>query len=96
MPMTKSREDYPGNVRLAQAIRKVNELHQASYVGDEAYKANPHRPYAKSIHDCIHEVVGDDPIATILACLFTAGFADMYDFCDTVLGPQAPTQEDKA
>lgn len=81
MPMTQSREDYPGNVRLAQAIRRVEEIHEASYNRflDRC---------TKRYRDCIREVVGDDPIATILACLFTAGFSDMYDFCDTVLGPQ--------
>lgn len=87
MPMTQSREDYPGNVRLALAIRRVEEIHEASY---NRFLERCTKLY----RDCIREVVGDDPIATILSCLFTAGYSDMYDFCDTVLGPQAPTQED--
>lgn len=73
------------NRRLALAIRKVSELHEASYVGDEEYKANPHLPYRKSYYDCIREVVGNDPIATILDCLFTTGYCEMFEFADTVL-----------
>lgn len=81
MPMTQSREDYSGNVRLAQAIRKVEEIHEASWIADGRY-------YAKRYPVCIANVVGNDPIAIILNCLFTAGYADMHDFCNTVLGPE--------
>lgn len=97
---------YPGNHHLALAIREVERLHEASWVEgiknpewdnwvNDAITKEPRYwlqegKYAKSMHDCICEVVGSDPIATILDCLFTAGFADMYDFCDAVLGKEQP------
>lgn len=71
-----------GNVRLALAIRKVHELREASYDASAGRCGG----YSKRYQDCIREVVGDDPIATILSCLFTAGYCDMYEFADAVLG----------
>src|SRR5262249_2536742 len=47
-----------------------------------------YRPYTKSYFDCVREVVGEDPIATILDCLFTAGYCDMFEFADAVLGAE--------
>ena len=60
-----------GNVGLAKAIKAVGELYEASW----------QRQYDKTLRDCIIEVVGpDDPIALVLACLFTAGYSEMWDF----------------
>lgn len=92
------------NRRLALAIRKVNELREASYdpgteksvdtlngVGHQGFSEWARYPgYTKTYSACIQEVVGDDPIATILGCLFTAGYCDMFEFADQVLGPETP------
>jgi hypothetical protein len=69
------------NVTLAEHIREVSELHEKSWEAGE-----PYGEYTKDYSDCIEEVVGDDPIGLILSCLFTAGYCEMYDFCDEVLG----------
>lgn len=61
------------NQHLARAIQRVQDLHEAT-----------NKPYL----DCIREVVGNDPLATILDCLFTVCYCDMFDFCDRVLGPE--------
>lgn len=94
------------NHRLAHLIREISAKHEASWVAK--YRQRPslnyetarydgplvwEGKYTKDIDECIHEVVGDDPITMILACLFTAGYSDMYDFCDQVLGPM---KEEKA
>jgi hypothetical protein len=65
------------NVRLARAIRQVQGLREASWTGEN---------YGKSYSDCISEVVGNDPIGIILRCLFTAGYCDMFQVADKVLG----------
>ncbi len=68
-----------GNQSLALAIRKVAEIREGSW--------NEGRGEYDLLHrDCISYVVGDDPIAIILACLFTAGYSDIYDFTHKVLG----------
>jgi hypothetical protein len=67
------------NARLAKVIREVHKLREASY--DKARDR-----YTRRHDECIREIVGDDdPIALILSCLFTAGFGEMWDFCDHVL-----------
>ena len=72
------------NVTLAEHIREVSQLRESSWDGSTKYGE-----YKLSYDDCIQQVVGDDPIGIILACLFTAGYSDMYDFCDQVLGVHA-------
>lgn len=85
-----------GNDALARAIQKIEALHEGSF--QEGVKRTDYDPvkhhseyvkypdYAKSYSVCIREVVGDDPIAAILDCLFTAGFCDMHEYADRVLG----------
>lgn len=91
------------NILLAKAIREISAKHEASY-NPEAYQMRSmnygtgerdgplqwYGGYTKTYDDCIQQVVGDDPIAMILACLFTAGYSEVYDFCDQVLGPMKP------
>ena len=72
-----------GNVELAKAIKAVSEASWQPQSGE----------YSKKMRDCIIEVVGpDDPIALVLICLFTAGYSEMWDFVDHVLGerPREP------
>lgn len=88
------------NRSLALAIRRVEEIHEASYDKAKSYVTRDGteipKGYTKTYSVCVREVVGTDPIATILDCLFTAGYCDMFEFADTVLGPAAPTQEGEA
>lgn len=69
------------NVALAKAIRQVAAKREGSY--DKA----THR-YGLSYAQAIEQTVGDDPIAIILACLFTAGYCEMYEYTDKVLGTE--------
>lgn len=75
------RADSPQNVALAQAIRAVDAMYEGSWVNTR---------YTKRYSECIQAVVGDDPIGIILYCLFTAGYCEMFDFADKVLGPAEP------
>jgi hypothetical protein len=68
------------NIELAEAIRAIHKLREASYVGAGRY--------GKRYDECIAEVVGSDPIHLLLSCLFTAGYCEMFDFCDIVLGAE--------
>ena len=74
------------NVTLAEHIREVSGLHEKSWTKGEGDK---YGRYTKDYDECIAEVVGDDPIGLILSCLFTAGYCEMHDFCDEVLGEQS-------
>lgn len=97
---------HEANILLAKAIREISAKHEASWVPkhrqrpslnyDTARYDGPlvwEGKYTKDYVECIYEVVGDDPITLILACLFTAGYCEMYDFCGQVLGPM---KEEKA
>lgn len=95
------------NEALAQMLREALKLHEASWIEKhhqapvqdvdmdtgKLFISEPRwiGKYGRDMDACIHEVVGDDPIALILDCLFTAGFSEMWEFCDQVLG-----KEDKA
>jgi hypothetical protein len=69
------------NIELAEAIRAIDKLREASY--DRGTLR-----YTKRYDECIAEVVGSDPIHLLLSCLFTAGYCEMFDFCDLVLGAE--------
>ena len=74
------------NMYLATILRKVGDLHEASWNG----KGYGH--YTKTYRECMIEagVCESDPLTKILACLFTAGYCDMWEFCDETLGKATP------
>jgi hypothetical protein len=79
------------NVTLAEHIREIANLREKSWK-PEAWQGREgqwYGEYQKDYDECIHDVVGDDPIGLILSCLFTAGYCEMYDFCDQVLGEES-------
>jgi hypothetical protein len=74
------------NQELALALRQVSKAHEASW---DTFKAK----YNRSMHDCIRAELGNDPLALIFDCLFTAGYAEMWSFCDQVLETAPLTKE---
>ena len=83
----KRRADSPQNVALAQAIRAILAMREGSW--EEVETDGGYRNgYTKTVSECIQAVAGDDPIGLILGCLFTAGYGEMWEFCDRVLGPR--------
>lgn len=79
------------NHRLAHCIRDVERLQEASYdpgLGATTREGRTGGEYTKTYLVCIDEIVGDDPIWMILACLFTAGYCEIFDFCNVILGKE--------
>jgi len=83
----KRRADSPQNVALAQAIRAILAMREGSWEEVEIV-GGYQGVYTKRPLKCIKAVVGDDPIGLILECLFAAGYDEMWEFCDRVLGPR--------
>lgn len=69
---------------FATKLRQVHELREASWGG------NP-PAYTRHYPGLITEVFGNSPWAKIADCLFTAGYCEMWEFCDEILGPEQPT-----
>lgn len=83
------------NIKLATWLRAVRKAHEASFketndIGPYGYRIHEAR-YHKTVSDCIEEVIPGNPLGMILNCLFDAGYAEMWDFCNEVLGrPHEP------
>lgn len=80
------------NRQLAVWLRAARDRHEESYieqVTDSRGNLISGGYYMLSSQAAASVVVGENnPIALVIACLLTAGYCEMWDFCDQVLGPE--------
>lgn len=81
------------NEYLAAVLRRVHAEREASWVpggGQSIATASGH--YTRTYRDCYPDAgIGpDNPLGLILDCLFTAGFCEIWEFCEQAEG-RTPT-----
>ena len=66
------------NINLATILRNASDIREKSWDGER---------YGLTNSDAAEQACSrDNPLSIIMGCLLTAGYCDMWDFCDIVLG----------